>query len=239
MEKKVNYLLKIFQDTSFWRTFAWGVAGLAAVCWIVSGIYGSLTTTGLSWPFFIQSSLTYIILSWLLDLRGLAGWKNLVCAAALTSGWIAFEDTTWVFFNDAFVRHIFDNGFRLGWFISVTMRRNLILGSGIFAYVYLYKKKVAKFNWLIIISAIAYVAYWAWDASIGVPDWRQPATLIYATELQAFLLQFVYKTIADVLIISPMVNFKLRNNLNLTKTRSPLKKSVNTNLSYHKISLKK
>lgn len=203
----VRALIRIADDLTFWRGFGWGVIGLAAVGWYLQGLYSQLASTGFSWMLFIQFSFTFISFSWLLERASILGIKNIIYSIALVFGLNAVGDTIWIVLNDAFVRHLFDNGFRLGWFVSPHMGRNLVLGIGLLAYLVLWHKGVARLDKLFLVSVLAYAAFWAWYVSVGCPDWRQPATWTVLNQFQAFLLQqFGFRIFANVVFTAPFLH---------------------------------
>ena len=118
---------KALVTTTFLRGFGFGVVALSIFAWYIQGLYSQLTDTGYSWMFFIHFSLTYITFSWFLEKKGIVDWKNVAYSLLLVLGLNAIGDTIWIVLNDVFVRHLFEKGFRLSWFITPHMRRNLVL----------------------------------------------------------------------------------------------------------------
>ena len=203
-------LIRITDNLTFWRGFGWGVTGLAVVGWYLQGLYSQLTPTGYSWMFFIYFSLSFIAFSWLLEKASIAGWRNIVYSLGLILGMMAVSDTIWIVINDHFVRNLFAKGFKLGWFVSPHMRRNLLLSTGLLAYFVLWRRGVARTSRLFLVSVIAYAAFWVWYVSVGCPDWRQPATLTVLDKFQAFLLtQFGLRGFASLVFISPFIHNSL------------------------------
>ncbi|MFH0896954.1 MAG: hypothetical protein V1850_02750 [Candidatus Bathyarchaeota archaeon] len=205
-------LARLIDNLTFWRGFGWGVIGLAIAAWYLQGLYSQLTSTGFSWMFFIQFSFTFITFSWLLGRASILGARNILYSIALVFGLNAVGDTVWIVLNDAFVRHIFDNGFRIGWFVSPHMSRNLILSTGLLAYFILWHKGVARIGKIFLASVLAYGIFWVWYVSVGCPDWRQPATLNVLSMFQAFLLQqFVFRIFANIVFTTPFIHLARRN----------------------------
>ncbi|MFH0748765.1 MAG: hypothetical protein V1915_02440 [Candidatus Bathyarchaeota archaeon] len=150
---------------------------------------------------------TYITFSWLLEKAGVVDWKNVGCSLLLVFGLNAIGDTIWIVLNDAFVRHLFDNGFRFGWFITPHMRRNLVLSLGLIGYAYLFKKGIMKAGKLFFISLFFYVVMWCVYVYVGCPDWRQPNTLTVLDKFQAFIVQqFVFRISTNLVFTSPLLN---------------------------------
>lgn len=200
-------LTRLTDDLTFWRGFGWGVIGLAIAGWYFQGFYSQLSTTGYSWMFFIYFSLSFIVFSHLLEKASIAGCRNILYSLGLIFGMMAVSDTIWIVINDHFVRNLFAKGFRLGWFVSPHMSRNLVLGLGLFVYYKLFRDKVMRVSRLLLISVGCYVLFWFFYISIGTPDWRQPATLTVINQFEALLLQqFGFRGFASLVFTSPLLN---------------------------------
>ena len=139
--------------------------------------------------FFIYFSLSFIVFSLLLEISSVYGIRNIIYSIGLVFGMMSVSDTIWIIINDHFVRNLFAHGFRLGWFVSPHMSRNLILGLGLLVYYKLWRQKTITINKKFVFMLACYILFWAAYVSIGCPDWRQPATLIVLNKFEAFLLQ--------------------------------------------------
>ena len=195
------------------RGFCLGVIAISLFSWYKEGIYSQLISTGFSWMFFIYFSFQFMVFSWLLERTSIVGIRNIIYTVGLVMGLVSITDTIWVVLNDHFVRNLFVNGFRIGWFMSPHMSRNVFFGLGLFVYYKLFRNKIMTLNKVFLTSIFCYVLLWLFYVSVGLPDWRQPVTLTVLNKFEAFTLQqFGFRGFASLVFSSPFLQNSLWKN---------------------------